>query len=238
MAGDHPPRPPDELREGVREAVLAALGQTGAHAARRVFAAGAAGVLGSVGAVLLLAGHPFGHHPSWHLAVFSCVWGALLVVAFALMWLRIRTREWPLADGARTAVVALGLVGFAAILSPDPHVLHAWLDAAAGRWLAGLGGAFASALGLGLAIGLPLGSLSAAVTLRSLPRRDGRLALVSTGMVALLLLPGIALQCVAAAAGTFSGWLLGMLLGSGSGVAAAILPWRAGVPPGKAAGAG
>ena len=49
-------RPPDALKEGVREGVLAALGQSGAGAARRLLAAGAAGVLGSVGAVLLLAG--------------------------------------------------------------------------------------------------------------------------------------------------------------------------------------
>lgn len=231
MAWDRPPRPPDALREGVREGVLAAIGQSGARTARRLLAAGAAGVIGSVGAVLLLIGHPFDHHPSWHLATFSCTWGALLVVAFALLWLRIRTPEWPLADGARAGIVALGLAGLAAILSPDPHVLHAWHDTEAGRWLAEVGGAFTSTLALGLAIGAALGLASAGLTLRASRRRDGRLALVATAMVAVLLLPGIALQCVDAPAGSFVGWFLGTLLGSGSGIALALLPWQAATRP-------
>lgn len=227
MGGDRPPRSPEGLREGVREGVLAALGQNGRGTARRLLAAGAAGVIGSVGAVLLLAGHPFGHHPSWHLAAFSCVWGAVLVVAFGLVWLRIRTPAWPLADGARTAIVVLGLAGLAVLFSPDPHVLNAWHDSWAGRRLAGIGGAFTSALGLGCCLGLPLALIGALATLRSSRRQDGRLALVATAMVAVLLLPGIALQCVGAPAGSFPGWLLGTLLGAGSGIAVALVPWRA-----------
>lgn len=227
MPGDRPPRPPDAVREGVREGVLAALGQSGSGAARRVLAAGAAGVVGSVGAVLLLAGHPFDHHPSWHVATFSCAWGALLVVAFALLWLRIRTPGWPLADSARAAIVALGLAGLAAPFSPDPHVLHAWHGTGVGRWLVEAGGAFPSALVLGLVIGAPLGLLSAVASLRASRRRDARLALVATGMMGLLLLPGIALQCVDAPAGSFPGWLLGTLLGSGAGITVALRPWRA-----------
>lgn len=226
MARSHPTRTPDALREGVREGILAALGQTGTHTARRLFAAGAAGVLGSVGAVLLLAGHPFGHHPSWHLATFSCLWGALLVVAFALVWLRIRAPGWPLADGARAGVVALGLAGFAAFLSPDPHVLHAWHGTSLARWLAEVGGTFASAAGLGLLVGLALGLASAALALRGSKPRDGRLVLVATAMVTFLLLPAIALQCVGATVGTFFGWLLGTLLGSAVGIAVGLVPWR------------
>jgi hypothetical protein len=219
MARGGPSRTPEALREGVREGVVAALGQTGAPAARRLLAAGAAGVLGSVGAVFLLAGHPFGHHPSWHLATFSCLWGALLVVAFALVWLRIRTPDWPLADGARVGLVALGLAGLAALLSPDPHVLHAWQETGVARWLAEIGGGIASALGLGLAVGLPASLLGAVSTPRRVHRRDRRLVAVAAGMVTLLLLPGIALQCVGEARGTFLGWLLATLLGSGAGIA-------------------
>jgi len=226
MAEEHPPHPPEGLREGVRDALLTALGQTGARTARTLLAAGAAGVLGSVGAVLLLAGHPFGHHPSWHLATFSCLWGALLVVAFALLWLRIQTPGWPLADAARAGVVAVGVAGFAAVFSPDPHVWHAWLAADVGRRLEELGGAFASALGLGLITGAPLGALAGLLTLRVARPRGVRLVLVSTGAVGALLLPGIALQCVGAPAGSFSGWMLGTLLGVASGVALALVPWE------------
>ena len=227
MDEDRPPPPPEGLREGVRDAVLTALSQTGARTARTLLAAGAAGVLGSVGAVLLLAGHPFGHHPSWHLATFSCLWGALLVVAFALLWLRIQAPGWPLADAARTGVVAVGLAGVAAVFSPDPHVVNAWLATGAGRWLAAAGGAFASALVLGLVTGVPLGALAGLITLRSSRPRGVRLVWVATGAVGALLLPGIALQCVGAPAGFFFGWLLGTLLGSASGIACGLVAWKA-----------
>ena len=89
---------------------------------------------------------------------------------------------------------------------------------------------FASALALGLSISLPLGLLSAVLTLRASARRDGRLVLVATGMLVLLLIPGIALQCVDAAAGSFFGWLLGTLLGAGIGIAAGLVPWRTATP--------
>jgi hypothetical protein len=223
---DPPRRPPEALREGVRDALLTALGQTGARTARTLVAAGAAGVVGSVGAVLLLAGHPFGHHPSWHLATFSCLWGALLVVAFALLWLRIQAPGWPLADGARAGVVAVGLAGVAAIFSPDPHVLHAWLAAEAGRRLEELWGVVASAAGLGLVTGALLGALAGLVTLRGSRPRNARLMWLATGMIGVLLLPGIALQCVGAPSGCFVGWQLGTLLGAASGVAVALVPWQ------------
>src|SRR4030095_11666590 len=126
----------------------------------------------------------------------------------------------------------LGLAGVATVFSPDPHILHAWLGAEAGRRLVGLAGTGASAFGLGLAIGLPLGLFSAAFTLRSSPRRDGRLALVATVMVVVLLLPGIALQCVGLPFSSFLGWLLGTLFGSGFGIAVALIPWRGARPLG------
>ena len=225
MAEKRAPRPPEGLREGVRDALLAALGHTGARTARTLLAAGAAGVLGSVGAVLLLAGHPFGHHPSWHLATFSCLWGALLVVAFALLWLRVEAPGWPLADAARAGVVAVGLAGVAAIFSPDPHVLNAWLEAAPGRALRQLGGASFSAFGFGVIAGVPLGALAGFISLRSARPRDVRLVLVATAAVGVLLLPGIALQCVGAPVGSFFGWLLGTLLGAASGIGGALVAW-------------
>ena len=33
---------------------------------------------------LLLSGHPYEHHPTWHVLLFSVVWSGLLVVMFAL----------------------------------------------------------------------------------------------------------------------------------------------------------
>jgi hypothetical protein len=48
-------------------------------------------------------------------------------------------------------------------------------------------------------------------------------------MVGILLLPGIALQCVdspAGYAGSLAGWLLGTLVGAGAGIGLALFPGR------------
>jgi hypothetical protein len=213
---------PDRLRDGVRDALLTALrddaDRSGAPAARRLAAAGAAGTLGAIGALLLLSGHPFGHHPAWHHLTFACLWAALLVVVFALYWLRVRTPRWPLGDASRTALIALGLAGFAAPLSPDPHMLHAWSAWWAGAWLDRALGPFVSAFALGMASSLPLAALAYWLSVPRVRRPERRLALAAAAMIAALLAPGIALQCVGEPWRAALGWLLGALGGAGAGV--------------------
>ena len=76
---------PPELREGVRTGILASLRRDfelrGARTARRLVLAGVLGVAGALGATLLVAAHPFGHHAPWHVAVFSAVWAEALATS-------------------------------------------------------------------------------------------------------------------------------------------------------------
>src|SRR3989304_7979579 len=86
---------PPEVREGIRTGVLGALKRDfelrGGRTARLLVAAGVIGVAGAVGITLLVSGHPFGHHPPWHVVAVSAVWSALLVVSLALVFLQART---------------------------------------------------------------------------------------------------------------------------------------------------
>ncbi|HPG28712.1 MAG TPA: hypothetical protein PLW10_23980, partial [Myxococcota bacterium] len=54
---------PPDLREGVRSGILASIKQDverrGGRTARLLLAAGGVGVVGAVGIVLLISGHPF-----------------------------------------------------------------------------------------------------------------------------------------------------------------------------------
>ncbi len=228
-------RPSEELRSSVREALASALQadaeRSGISAARRLIASGGAGAVGAAGALVALTGHPFGHHPAGHLVGFSCLWAAAFVVVFALCWLRIRTPRWPLADAARTALIALGLAGLAALLSPDPHVLHAWSSGPVGGWLGQQAGLFASAGGLGLASSFALASLAACISFRKLGRLDARLVGLSAAVVVLMLLPGITLHCAGETFAAWLGWTAGTLLGSGAGISSVCVLRRAWARP-------
>ena len=118
---------PPDLREGVRSGILASLerdlAQRGGHTARRLLVAGVIGVVAAVGVTLLLSGHPYGHHPSWHAVMFGAVWTGLLVVCLSLMLLEVRTPSLPL---ARWAMAQASLKATPAPLSP-----------ACGYWLPG-----------------------------------------------------------------------------------------------------
>src|SRR5512134_1895609 len=86
---------PSELREGVRSGIVAAVERDvelrGARTARLLVAAGAIGALGAIGITLLIADHPFDHHPHWHVVAFASAWSGLLVVTLALAFLQVRT---------------------------------------------------------------------------------------------------------------------------------------------------
>jgi mono/diheme cytochrome c family protein len=62
-------RPPQEIREGVRDGILASIkGDVelrGGRTARLLVAAGVVGVAGAVGVTLVISGHSFGHHPPY-----------------------------------------------------------------------------------------------------------------------------------------------------------------------------
>ncbi len=100
---------PSELRAGVRAGILAAVERDaelrGGRTARLLAAAGALGVLGAVGITLMISGHPFGHHPPWHVVVVTATWSGLLVVSLALIFLGVRTPSLPLARAACTGIV-------------------------------------------------------------------------------------------------------------------------------------
>ena len=108
---------PEELREGVRSGILASIQRDidlrGGRTARLLASAGLSGILGAVGAILLISGHPFDHHPPWHVAVFASVWAGLLVVSLSFAFLRVRTPSLPLARAACVGVLGLGLAGVA-----------------------------------------------------------------------------------------------------------------------------
>lgn len=62
VAGMGEERTPPEVREGVRSGILASIKRDvelrGGHTARLLLAAGVVGVIGAIGATLLVSGHP------------------------------------------------------------------------------------------------------------------------------------------------------------------------------------
>jgi hypothetical protein len=216
-------RTPPEVRETTRSGVLGALARDlelrGGRTARRLVAAGVIGVGGAVGITLLLSGHPFGHHPAWHVAVFSAVWAGLLVVSLAIALLELRTPSLPLSRAASVGILALALAGLCGALCPDQHFLHWWSQTGAGGGLAG-GPAFAAlCFGLATAAAVALGAALLAPGDRQQPALR---PLLPAAMVLVLLAPGIALQSVDTSWGVFLAWGGGAALGAYSGVAAGI----------------
>jgi hypothetical protein len=225
VAGPEGGGTPKELREGVRAGILTSLerdlAQRGGRTARRLLAAGAVGVLGAVGVTLLLSGHPYGHHPSWHAVFFGAVWTGLLVVALALVLLEVRTSRLPLARSAEVAMLGLGLAGLCGALCPDQHFLDWWSATAPGGRLVEAGGLAASALCFGLVSALAFGA-GAALLARLARRGTPAGALLPAAMLLVLLAPGVALQSIGTSWAVFWSWLLGCAAGAWAGVAAGI----------------
>lgn len=214
-----------ELRESVRSGILASIQHDvdlrGGRTARLLAGAGAVGIVGAVGATLMVSGHPFGHHAPWHVSVFASVWAGLLVVSLSLVFLGVRTPSLPLARAACVGVLGLGLAGICGAVCPDQHFLRWWSATLAGLELESIGGPSLSALCFGVLTSLSFGAAAAFVGLGGGARSSVR-PLLPAAMLLLLLSPGVALQSVGTSWGVFLGWLVGTGGGAYAGVAGGI----------------
>lgn len=218
-------RTPPDVREAVRSDIHAALTRDvelrGGRTARLLVASGLVGVAGAIGLVLLVSGHPFGHHPSWHAVVFSAVWAGLLVVLLAIALLGVRTPTLPLARSASVALLGLGVAGVCGAACPDPHFFTWWSSTGVGGAVAGIGGPVASALCFGLVSALFMGAVAASFALVELRHNPIR-PLLPAALLLLLLAPGVVLQSVGTPPGVLAGWLTGTAAGVYAGVACGI----------------
>jgi hypothetical protein len=218
------PTPP-EVREATRTGILGALKRDfelrGGRTARLLVAAGVIGVAGAVGITLLLSGHPFDHHPPWHIVFFSATWAGLLVVSLSIALLQLRTPSLPLARAASVGIVALALAGCCGVLCPDQHFLDWWAKTVIGARLTTATGPAPAALCFGLmtSVVLAVGAIVLAPGDREQPTL---LPPLPAAMVLVMLAPGIALQSVGSSWGVFLGWLAGAAFGSYAGVAGGI----------------
>jgi hypothetical protein len=216
---------PPDLRDGVRAGILSSLerdiAQRGGRTARRLIVAGTVGVLGAMGATLLLSGHPMGHHPSWHAVFFGVVWTGLLVVGLALVLLDVRTPTLPLARSAEIAMLGLGLAGLCGAACPDPHFLSWWSGTPLGGWLAARAGLALSALCFGAVSAVAIGASAVVIPLRTRREPPPR-PLLPIAMLLALLAPGVALQSAGQSWAVLGSWLLGSALGAHAGVTAAL----------------
>jgi len=215
---------PAELREGVRAGVQATLRRDvelrGGRTARLLAAAGVIGVVGAVGLTLLVSGHPFDHHPPWHVLFFTATWAGLLVVSLALSFLQVRTPSLQLARSASVAVLGLGLAGICGALCPDPHFLRWWSRTEIGDGAAAACGPGCAALCFGLLGALLVGAVAAFVVLGAAQRQRRVPTLLPAALLLMLLSPGVALQSVGTSLGVFAGFLLGTAAGCYAGIAA------------------
>ena len=214
-------RTPAELREGVRSGILAALDRDaelrGGQTARLLIAAGALGVFGAIGMIRMLSGHPYGHHPAWHVVVFAALWSGVLVVALALILLRVRTPSLPLARAACIGILGLGFAGICSGFCPDQHFLDWWSSTRAGGALGAIGGLPISALCFGAVTTIVFGAAAAVVAPEGRPRSPLRPPLPAA-MLLILLAPGVALQSFGTSWIVFTSWMLGTAIGAYFGV--------------------
>lgn len=217
-------RAPTDVREGVRSGILASIRHDvemrGGHTARLLVAAGTIGALGAIGLTRMLADHPFGHHPSWHLVVFTAVWASLLVVSLALVFLQIRSPSLPISYAASVGILGLGIAGICGSFCPDPHFLTWWSGTRMGRSLSQVGGLAFCALCFGFVATSFVGIVSALIVPRVRGRRFG--ILLPAAVLTMLLMPGVALQAVDTSGQVLIAWLLGTAIGAFVGVASGL----------------
>jgi hypothetical protein len=223
------PQTPPELREGVRAGIVDALREDaelrGPRTARLLVGAGALGIFGAIGILLVLSGHPYGHHPPWHVVLFSAAWSGLLVVAVALALLRVRTASLPIARAVFVGLVGLGVAGLCSVSCPDPHFLAWWDRTAVGTALDAFGGSALSALCFGLVTTAFFGLVAAIVAARG-QGREGVGPMLPAATLAVLLAPGIALQSFGRGWLVSAAWLLGAFAGAHAGIALALFVRR------------
>lgn len=216
-------RTPPDVREGVRSGILASIERDverrGGRTARLLAMAAVFGVVGAIGATMLVSNHPFEHHPTWHVALFSTVWAGLLFVCLSLVLLQVRTPTLPLARSASAGLLGLGLAGICGALCPDQHFLAWWTSTGVGEPLTRAGGLALSAACFGLVTALFVAFVSALATFAG--RAPVRPALPAT-ILLVLLAPGVALQSVGASLGVLAAWLAGTAVGSYLGVVAGL----------------
>lgn len=207
----------EEVRSGILDSIHRDVERRGGRTARRLVAAGVAGVVGALGVTLLVSTHPFAHHPPWHVAVFSAVWSGLLVVTFAIAFLDLRTPTLSLARSASVGLLGLGLAGICGALCPENHFLHWWWGTSVGEPLTRAGGPVLSALCFGLCTTVAVGLVSSFLLLvPTVARAAG--PIVPAAMLFVLLLPGVALQSFGSDLPVFGGWLAGTAAGAYVGV--------------------
>lgn len=206
-----------ETRSGVHDAILSAIrGDVelrGGRTARRLLAAGAVGVLGALGATLLVTRHPMGHHPDWHGVIFGSVWAGMLVVMLSIALLRVRTPGLPLDRAALVGIVGLGLAGICGALCSDQHFLVWWSATSVGKFTVSSVGPALGALCFGL---VATTFIAATASLMAMGRaaRSNRGVLMSSAAVFLLLTPGVALQTVDTTIEVKAGWFAGTAIGA------------------------
>jgi hypothetical protein len=218
-------RAPDEIREGVREALLISLRQDfemiGGRTARRLMAAGIGGILGAVGMTLLVSAHHWGDHPPQHLSILSAVWAGLLVVVLAFGLLGVRTPRLALGQAAIVGVVGLALAALCSFLCANQHFLQWWGDTVLGERLLGIAGFRASTLCFGLLTSFFFGVVSALVVFPKDRSRQPKPLLPAT-MIVVLLAPGLILQSMGTSPGVFLTWTAGTAIGAYLGVASGL----------------
>ena len=213
---------PLDVQEGVRSGIMRALEHDtelrGGRTARLLVAAGVLGVIGALGMIRMLSGHPYGHHPSSHVILFTAVWSGLLVVAIALALLQVRTPSMPLARAACVGILGLGIAGACSAMCPDQHFLNWWVSTSTGSRIHSMGGLPLSALCFGGATTLVFG-VGAAIAGVGGRHRGPIRPLLPAAMLLLLLAPGVALQSFGTSALVFAAWLIGTGAGAYAGVA-------------------
>lgn len=214
-------RTPTDLREGVRSGILSAIERDadlrGGRTARLLTAAGAVGAFGAMGMALTLTDHPYGHHPHWHEIVFTAAWSAILIVALAIVFLRVNAQGLPLTRSATIGIIGLGVAGVCGALCPDKHFLSWWSATPLGEHVADAGGLALSALCFGAVATTFIGAVAGALGTAQRDRARLRAALPAFAL-ALLLAPGVALQSVGTSWAVFGAWWLGTAIGAYAGV--------------------
>jgi outer membrane protein TolC len=211
---------PDPLREGVREGILGALAEdrvrSGPPLARRLAAAGVAGLVGAVALTLLFAGDRTETEDGRRLAVCGALWSALLVVSFAFLLLRIRTERIRLDRAAALGLVGLALAATTMLLWHRPHVGRWWHSTALGAIAHGIAGDGGSLLCFGLCSALVLGFTATLLLMARGSRVED--ALAPAASLAMLLGPVVLLQGAGASVPVLTAWGAGIALGSYVGV--------------------